>query len=143
MRHLIELLTLAIICEVGAAAGPDMSLTSKSCSSSKEEGQMISSSYKICMRQSAGNIGLEADCHAKEWARLDQELNAAYKAASTRLEPRRAAALKESQRAWLAMKGPHCIIEAEESGGTQDKSDELSCSIRVLAYRVCYLRQLQ
>ena len=143
MRHFIAMFALASMCKAAIAAPPDMGLVSKPCSSLNEESLGLSSSYNVCMKQGAGNIGLEIECHNKEWARLDHELNSAYRAAFARIGPRRTAALKESQRAWLAMRGPHCIIETEESGGTQDKSDELSCSIRVLAYRVCYLQQLQ
>lgn len=133
----------AVLCVSAVAGGPDMGVPSTPCSKLGSGELGLSLAYNVCMKKGAGNLGLESECTGKEWDRLDAQLNTSYQAALKRLNATRSVALRESQRAWLALRRPHCILEVPETGGSQDKSDEQQCALQVLAYRVCYLQQLE
>src|SRR4051812_31969616 len=98
---------LAWIAPAVSAVGPDMNVPSAPCSKLASGELGFSAAYYACIKKGAGNSGLEAACTDKEWTRLDALLNTSYQAALKRLNARRATALRESQRAWLAMRRPH------------------------------------
>lgn len=88
--------------------------------------------------QSTPMMGACLDKEATIW---DDNLNAWYKQLVGKLEDDQVAALKQSQRAWIAMRDSTCAFQASLwGGGTGAGPAAIECFMRETGHRALFLR---
>lgn len=83
-----------------------------------------------------GQIG----CIGAELERQDQRLNAAYRQAMARLNPRQQGALRTAQRAWIAFRDADCASLTDADWGTLSRVSANFCMLRMTAERADHLQ---
>ena len=81
-----------------------------------EANKLFRPSFQECADASEGVTPAMQDCIADEYEFHDQQLNANYRALMASLPKDRAAALRQTQRNWIAERDQACRWNAEEEG---------------------------
>jgi uncharacterized protein YecT (DUF1311 family) len=102
-----------------------------------------SPAYKACMKTAASTLAMR-ECNGGELGRRDAELNEAYRQLIGLMDtPKRTAALRKAQRAWIGFRDAECPAEASSHvGGTVWPLAVGSCHIRMTYERTLQLRDL-
>ncbi|MCJ2011882.1 lysozyme inhibitor LprI family protein [Methylobacterium sp. J-076] len=123
--------------------GPAGALLLATLSSAAVAEQLTSSDHAKCMDKSGGVTAEMLDCDGAEMKRQDKRLNGAYQKLMAKASDMQKAALRESQRLWLAYRKTTCdLIYKFGSGGTLDSISASSCEVDTLAQRVKFLESL-
>jgi len=103
----------------------------------------LTRSYTHCMATGAaarGQMLAMNDCAVAEIARQDTRLNQAYKAAMQRRGPKQKAALRTSERHWIARRDRTCRTAAEAfDGGSGAGLEYGQCILRETIARTIWL----
>ena len=95
----------------------------------------LSAKYSSCMDKSGGVTVDMLGCIGEETKSQDARLNKAYKAVSTAIEPSRAKALQDAQRAWIKYRDTNCNFYADPEGGTMATVTSNDCILTTTADR--------
>ncbi|WP_238185241.1 lysozyme inhibitor LprI family protein, partial [Methylobacterium trifolii] len=105
--------------------------------------QLFSSDYNKCMEKSGGVTSEMLDCSGLEMKRQDKRLNGAYQKLMATASDAQKAALRDSQRLWLAYRKTNCdLVYRFGGGGTLDSLGASSCELDTLSQRVKFLENL-
>ena len=103
----------------------------------------LTRSYTHCMANGAAGRGQTLamnNCTSAEIARQDARLNQVYKAVMKRLGPKRKAALRTSERQWVARRDRTCRTAAEAFGdGSGAGLEHGQCILRETIARTIWL----
>lgn len=107
-----------------------------------EAERITSDDYRRCMDASGGVTANMRDCSYAESQRLDVRLNAAYRAAMTRLPNAAARArLRALQRRWLATRYRGCDRDMRREGGTLGLVIADGCALDEGMRRIAWLER--
>lgn len=82
-------------------------------------------------------------CFVADYERADAQLNAAYRATMSRLPRPRQAALRTSQRAWIAERDRACPIDDTPGAGTIETLNHPGCLTKESERRTAWLREVR
>ena len=102
-----------------------------------------SAQYARCLNTGDAAKGVTpamVGCINQEYGRQDKRLNAAYRAAMTRLPAKSQEALRGEQRAWIKRRDSGC--EENLSGGTIDMIERAECHLSMTAVRAVELERM-
>ncbi|MFD0937682.1 lysozyme inhibitor LprI family protein [Methylobacterium trifolii] len=95
------------------------------------------------MEKSGGVTSEMLDCSGLEMKRQDKRLNGAYQKLMATASDAQKAALRDSQRLWLAYRKTNCdLVYRFGGGGTLDSLGASSCELDTLSQRVKFLENL-
>jgi uncharacterized protein YecT (DUF1311 family) len=101
--------------------------------------------YRDCMAGGAAAQGQTLAmkvCQSEEIERQDARLNQAYAMVMRRLSPKRKAALRRSERAWIARRDARCEAAARRyEGGTASGLEYQGCYLRETIARTLWLER--
>ncbi|MBW6526459.1 DUF1311 domain-containing protein [Sphingomonas sp. RHCKR7] len=90
----------------------------------------------------AGVTPAMAACFVADYQRADAQLNEVYRATMKRLPRSRQAALRTSQRAWIAERDRACPIDDTPGTGTIETLNHPGCLTKVTERRTAWLRRV-
>lgn len=103
-----------------------------------------SSLYRRCLARRDLNTILHDQCNAQEMKRQDAQLNATWAVTFKRLPSARQTALRSAERAWIADRQKHCLLQSKEAeGGTLEAIEYSSCMIDETIRRTIWLEKLR
>ncbi|MBY9063627.1 lysozyme inhibitor LprI family protein [Sphingomonas yunnanensis] len=88
----------------------------------------------------AGVTSAMSACFVADYKRADAQLNLAYRATMRRLSRSRQAALRTSQRAWIAERDRACPIDDAPGAGTVETLNHPGCLTEESERRTAWLR---
>lgn len=107
----------------------------------------LSPAYRRCMAGTDASQGVHPAmmrCEASEFVRQDARLNAAYRAARTRLRGSERTELRDVQRRWIAKRDAGCQAEYDAGGGGQiSELNQSGCRLRETIARTMELERLR
>lgn len=107
----------------------------------------LSPAYRQCMAGTDAAQGVHPAmmrCEASEFVRQDARLNAAYRAARTRLRGDERTELRDVQRRWIAARDAGCQAEYDAGGGGQiSELNQSGCRLRETIARTMELERLR
>lgn len=102
------------------------------------------SPYRRCLARPDLNTILRDQCNAQEMKRQDARLNAVWAVTFKRLPPARQPALRSAERAWIADRQKHCLLQSKEAeGGTLEAIEYSSCMVDETIRRTIWLEKLR
>lgn len=114
-----------------------------SLGTAKAAQSVTSSEHATCIDKSGGVTSEMLDCDSAEMRRQDKRLNGAYQKLMASGSDAQKAALRDSQRLWLAYRESNCdLVSKFGGGGTLDALGASSCEVDTLAQRVRFLENL-
>lgn len=103
-----------------------------------------SSPYRRCLARSDLNTILHDQCNGQEMKRQDARLNAVWAAVFKRFDPASKPALRSAERAWIAERQKHCLLQSKEAeGGTLEAIEYSSCMVDETIRRTIWLEKLR
>ncbi len=131
-RHILLFVALALAFpSVAAAREPDV------------PNVRFSTDYERCVAQDNSHAHME-NCLQQERDRAENELNATWRAALTRLPPARRLRLRSEERQWIARREQACdAIYQEMNNGNGAGQAEMSCYASYAIQRTTELHRLR
>ncbi|MFC3656833.1 lysozyme inhibitor LprI family protein [Xanthomonas hyacinthi] len=95
----------------------------------------LRSSYKDCVKNSAGVTPALLDCNAEEYRYQDARLNKLYNERMLDLAKSQQSGLREKQRKWIKSRDKLCNLGGSLGGGQAEALERSSCHLNVTVKR--------